>query len=103
MSVKNIYDVYDLEGNRIISAKSASEIAISLGTTAKNVAKSYREQRTIAGSYYVEKVFSPKEKISNSSAELIMSEWERVTSLFKNVEWVKSYSPGVKKLVGVKC
>lgn len=103
MSVKSIYDIYDLEGKRIISAKSASEIASALGVTEKHVGKCYREQRMIAGIYYVEKVFNPKEKSSNSSAELILSEWERVTSLFKNVEWVKTYSPGVKKLVGVKC
>ena len=103
MSVKNIYDVYDSVGNKIVSAKNASEIASILGVTEKHVSKCYREQRMLAGIYYVEKVFNPKENESNSCAELILAEWERVTSLFKNVEWVKSYGPGVKKLVGVKC
>ncbi len=95
---RNVYDVYDLNGNKLISEKTASEIAVILCVSANNVTKSCCEQRVLVGKYCVEKVCESPKKRKNSVENIIFEQWENVVIPFKNVEWVKSYSYGTKVL-----
>ena len=95
---RNVYDVYDLNGNKLISEKTASEIAVALCVSANTVTKCCCEHRVLAGKYCVEKVAEVSKKPDNAVKNLITNEWEKAIAPFKNVEWVKNISPGVKRL-----
>ena len=95
---RNVYDVYDLNGNKLISGKTASEISVALCVSAKMVTKCYCECRVLAGKYCVEKVYEPPKERDSAVKNMIFEEWEKAIAPFKNVEWVKSISPGVKRL-----
>lgn len=96
---RNVYDVYDLNGNKLISEKTASEISVALCVPANMVTKCCCEYRVLAGKYCVEKVDEISKKPDNAVKNIIINEWEKAIAPFKNVEWVKSISPGVKRLV----
>ena len=95
---RNVYDVYDLNGTKLISEKTASEIAVALCVSANTVTKCCCEHRVLAGKYCVEKVAEVSKKPDNAVKNMIINEWEKAIAPFKNVEWVKSISPGVKRL-----
>lgn len=95
---KNVYDVYDLNGTKLISEKTASEISVALCVTANLVTKCCCEHRVMDGKYCVEKVCEISKKPDNVVKNLITNEWEKAIAPFKNVEWVKNISPGVKRL-----
>lgn len=95
---KNVYDVYDLNGTKLISEKTASEISVVLCVPANLVTKCCCEHRVMDGKYCVEKVCEFSKKPDNVVKNIIINEWENAIAPFKNVEWVKSFSPGVKIL-----
>ena len=95
---RNVYDVYDLNGNKLISEKTASEISVALCVPANMVTKCCCEYRVLAGKYCVEKVSKPPKERDSAVKNMIINEWEKAIAPFKNVEWVKSISPGVKRL-----
>ena len=95
---RNVYDVYDLNGTKLISEKTASEISVALCVPANLVTKCYCECRVLAGKYCVEKVNEIYKKPDNVVKNLITNEWEKAIAPFKNVEWVKSYSYGTRVL-----
>ena len=95
---RNVYDVYDLNGTKLIAEKTASEISVALCVPANLVTKCYCECRVLAGKYCVEKVNEISKKPDNAVKNMIINEWEKAIAPFKNVEWVKSISPGVKRL-----
>ena len=95
---RNVYDVYDLNGTKLIAEKTASEISVALCVPANLVTKCYCECRVLAGKYCVEKVNEIYKKPDNVVKNLIANGWEKAIAPFKNVEWVKSISPGVKRL-----
>ena len=95
---KNVYDVYDLNGTKLISEKTASEISVALCVPANLVTKCCCEHRVMDGKYCVEKVCEISKKPDNVVNNIIINEWEKAIAPFKNVEWVKNISPGVKRL-----
>ena len=95
---RNVYDVYDLNGTKLISEKTASEIAVPLCVSANNVTKCCSEHRVLSGKYCVEKVAEVSKKTDNAVKNMIFEEWENAIAPFKNVEWVKSYSYGTRVL-----
>ena len=95
---RNVYDVYDLNGTKLIAEKTASEISVALCVPANLVTKCYCECRVLAGKYCVEKVNEISKKPDNAVKNMIINEWENAIAPFKNVEWVKNISPGVKRL-----
>lgn len=95
---RNVYDVYDLNGTKLISEKTASEIAVALCVPANMVTKCCCEYKVLAGKYCVEKVDEISKKPDNAVKNMIINEWENAIAPFRNVEWVKSISPGVKRL-----
>lgn len=95
---KNVYDVYDLNGTKLISEKTASEISVALCVPANLVTKCCCEHRVMDGKYCVEKVCEISKKPDNVVKNIIINEWENAIAPFKNVEWVKNISPGVKIL-----
>lgn len=95
---RNVYDVYDLNGNKLISGKTASEISVALCVSADYVTKCYCEHRILDGKYVVDKISEVPKKQDNVIKKLIFDEWEKAVAPFKNVEWVKNISPGVKRL-----
>lgn len=95
---KNVYDVYDLNGTKLISEKTASEISVALCVPANLVTKCCCEHRVMDGKYCVEKVCEISKKPDNVVKNIIINEWEKAIAPFKNVEWVKNISPGVKRL-----
>ena len=95
---RNVYDVYDLNGTKLISEKTASEIAVALCVSANTVTKCCCEQRVLSGKYCIEKVFEIPRERDSAVKNMIIEEWEKAIAPFKNVEWVKSISPGVKRL-----
>lgn len=95
---RNVYDVYDLNGTKLISEKTASEIAVTLCVPANLVAKCCCEHRILSGKYCIEKVAEVSKKPDSAVKNMIINEWEKAIAPFKNVEWVKSFSPGVKIL-----
>lgn len=95
---RNVYDVYDLNGTKLISEKTASEIAVALCVSANTVTKRCCDHRVLSGKYCVEKVAEVFKKPDSAVKNMIINEWEKATLPFKNVEWVKSFSPGVKRL-----
>lgn len=95
---RNVYDVYDLNGNKLISEKTASEISVALCVPANLVTKCCCEYKVLAGKYCVEKVAEVSKKTDSAVKNMIFEEWENAIAPFKNVEWVKNISPGVKRL-----
>ena len=95
---RNVYDVYDLNGTKLIAEKTASEISVALCVPANMVTKCCCEYRFLAGKYCVEKVSEPLKERDSSVKNMIFEEWENAIAPFKNVEWVKNISPGVKRL-----
>ena len=95
---RNVYDVYDLNGTKLIAEKTASEISVALCVPANLVTKCYCECRVLAGKYCVEKVSKPPKERDSAVKNMIFEEWENAIAPFKNVELVKNISPGVKRL-----
>ena len=95
---RNVYDVYDLKGNKLIAEKTASEISVALCVTAYYVTKCCCEHRALGGKYHIEKVYEISKKPDSEIKKIILDEWEKAVAPFKKVEWVKSISPGVKRL-----
>lgn len=96
---KNLYDVYDLFGNKLINEKTASEISVALCVPANKVTKYCCEHKVLEKKYYIEKVSQIDTKKENSVCDLILVEWEKAVAPFKNIIWTNQYEPGVKRLV----
>ena len=97
---KSLYDVYDQFGNKLISEKSASEIGVALCVPASRVTKCFYDRKLLEGKYYVEKVYNKLSKKEEEQMPILLScEWEKAVAPFKNVEWVKEYIPGAKRLM----
>ena len=96
----NICDVYNLEGEKVISEKTFTEISEILNVPRRRVLNSFYRGSRVGGVYLVVKSMDElqEEEYRNSNSRLILEEWEKVVKPFKNVEWVKSYSYGTKVL-----
>lgn len=96
----NICDVYNLEGEKVLSQKTFTEISEILNISRKSVVNSFYRGSRVGGIYLVVKSMDElqEEEYRNSNSRLILEEWEKVVKPFKNVEWVKSYSYGTKVL-----
>lgn len=94
----NLYDVYDADGKRIIEYKTAKEISEILDIPAGRITKCGCNGQKAKGIYRINKVSEFERNEDNTAREYILEEWDKVRVLFKNVEWVKEYVPGVKRL-----
>ena len=95
----NLYNVYDMRGNKLISNKDSKTIGRTLDITPQRVAKCANYGQSVRGIYKIEKVDCDFEKEKNSEFEnLLLDEWDKVTAPFRNIIWVKEYKEGVKRL-----
>ena len=67
---RNVYDVYDLNGNKLISGKTASEISVALCVSADYVTKCYCEHRILDGKYVVDKISEVPKKARQCNKEI---------------------------------
>ena len=95
---RNLYDVYDLSGNKIIEESSGTEIAKALGTTVHNVTRSALEDRCMLNRYKVVRVGSEENDKESIVKRMLLEEWDKIIKPFKKVVWVKESGPGVKEL-----
>lgn len=101
---KNIYDIYDLAGNKVIGEMTGSEIAQALNVNIERIAKCSSGGTSLLGRYKVVKVGEKESKNTSKKNEddafkrRILNEWETIIAPFKKVIWVKEYGPGVRRL-----
>ena len=93
-----VYDVYDLEGNKVIEKKTGIEIAQELNTDPDYVVKCAHEKKYLLDKYEISKAGELINKKSCDIEKMLLSEWDKVTAPLRKVIWVKEYGPGVRKL-----
>ena len=95
---KYLYDVFDLEGNAIITGMTTDEIGEALEVAPNYVSKCEIEGKKLKGKY---KIFKSEEVCSkaNVASKILQEKWDEARKPFLNVEWVKEMGPGVKSLI----
>ena len=95
---RNIYDLYDLAGNKVIEGMTGDEISKALNVTSAHVSKCAIENKRLLSKYRVVKVAEEENSKENIIKTLLMTEWDKVAGPFRKVIWVKKYVPGEKRL-----
>lgn len=95
---KNIYDLYDLAGNKVIEGMTGDEISKALNVTSAHVSNCAIGNMRLLRKYRVVKVGEEENSKENTIKTLLMKEWDKVAGPFRKVIWVKNYVPGVKRL-----
>lgn len=95
----NLYNVYDMEGNEIISGKDSKEIARLLDVTPIRVAKCSSDGKSIRRMYKIEKNGEAEKEDDKKLKAMMLEEWDEVTAPFRKVTWVKEESEATMKLV----
>lgn len=95
--MRNLYDVYDREGNLVIEGMTSTEIAEALNFSANYVSKCACEEKYLGNKYRIVKV-ERKSDTNNTVKDMLLNKWDEAVKPFKKVMWVKELVPGVKKL-----
>ena len=95
---RNIYDLYDLAGNKVIEGMTGDEISKALNVTSAHVSNCAIGNMSLLRKYRVVKVGEEENSKENTIKTLLMTEWDKVAEPFRKVIWVKKYVPGVKRL-----